>query len=68
VSHTRLHGEETRPGIVGAAIAEASVQGEEQTDEVRVGGIDGLPPALSEGRSLLLWLLRHLIPLLGVRF
>jgi hypothetical protein len=68
VSHTRLHGEETRPGIVGAAIAETGVQGEEQTDEVRVGGIDGLPPALSEGRSLLWWLLRHLIPLLGVRF
>lgn len=54
MSHTSLHGEETGPGVVGTAIAEACVQGKEQTNEVRIGGIDGLPPALSEGPSLFL--------------
>jgi hypothetical protein len=64
VSHTSLHGKETGPGIVGAAIAQPCVQGKEQTNEVRVLGIDGLPPALSKGPSLLLFwgLLRAIGP------
>lgn len=39
-----MHGQKTRPGIIGTAITESRHEAEEQGDQVGVFGVDGLGP------------------------
>lgn len=52
VTHTRLHAQEARPGIVGAAITKTGQEAEKQTNQVRMSRVHVLHPAPRESGLL----------------